>query len=62
LSELILPAFDRPFEERFTDEATVVEASGKEVYLIEGEYTNIKITRPSDLIIAEQIIASLGIL
>lgn len=62
LSELILSAFDRPFEERFTDEATVVEASGKEVYLIEGEYTNIKITRPSDLIIAEQIIASQEIL
>lgn len=54
-SEIILPAFDQPFDEKFTDEATVVEASGKEVYLIEGEYTNIKITRPADLLIAEQI-------
>lgn len=58
LSELIIPAFDRPYEERFTDEATVVEVSGKDVYLIEGEYNNIKITRPSDLIIAEQVLKS----
>ena len=58
LSELILPAFDRPYEASFTDEATVVESYGKTVHLIEGEYTNIKITRPADLLIAEQIIAS----
>lgn len=57
LSELILPAFDRPYEASFTDEATVVESYGKTVHLIEGEYTNIKITRPADLLIAEQIIA-----
>jgi len=60
LSEWIIPAFDRPYEERFTDEATVVEASGKEVYLIEGEYSNIKITRPADLIIAEQMMGATG--
>jgi 2-C-methyl-D-erythritol 4-phosphate cytidylyltransferase len=58
LSEILIPAFDKPYEERFTDEATVVEASGKEIYLIEGEHTNIKITRPVDLLIAEQMITS----
>lgn len=53
-SELLLPAFGQIAEEpRFTDEATVVEATGKAVYLIEGEYTNIKITRPADLALAE---------
>ena len=60
LSEILIPAFDKPYEERFTDEATVVEASGKEVFLIEGEYTNIKITRPADLLIAQQVMASNG--
>lgn len=55
-SELILPAFAVPYEERFTDEATVVEASGITVHLIEGEASNIKITRPIDLLIAQQII------
>ncbi len=57
LSELLLPAFNREYNERFTDEATVVEASGKKVFLIEGEYTNIKITRPADLLLAESILA-----
>lgn len=60
LSEWLIPAFDRPYEEGFTDEATVVEASGKEVHLIEGDYNNIKITRPADLLVAEQILASIS--
>jgi 2-C-methyl-D-erythritol 4-phosphate cytidylyltransferase len=56
-SELILPAFNQSYQERFTDEATVVESTGNRVYLIDGDYQNIKITRPIDLIIAEKIIA-----
>lgn len=56
-SELLLTAFQRDYTDSFTDEATVVEASGKEVFLIEGEYTNIKITRPVDLLVAERILA-----
>lgn len=57
LSEVLLPAFDQPYQDSFTDEATVVEAFGKKVFLIEGEYTNLKITRPEDLRIAEQTLA-----
>lgn len=56
-SELLLTAFQRDYTDSFTDEATVVEASGNEVFLIEGEYTNIKITRPVDLLVAERILA-----
>ncbi len=55
-SELIIPAFEQPCREHFTDEATVVEACGKEVFLIEGEYENIKVTRPADLWFAEKIL------
>jgi 2-C-methyl-D-erythritol 4-phosphate cytidylyltransferase len=55
-TELLMPAFERSFDPAFTDEATVVESAGTPVYLIEGEYSNIKITRPIDLIIAESIL------
>lgn len=55
-SEILLQAFAVDYNDSFTDEATVVETSGKEVHLIDGEQTNIKITRPIDLLIAEKIL------
>ncbi len=58
LSSLLLPAFNAAYNASFTDEATVVEAAGEKVFLIEGEYENSKITRPVDLLIAEQVLAS----
>ena len=62
MSTLLLPAFEMDYRDAFTDEATVVEASGKNIELIEGEYENIKITRPTDLLIAEKIIAERSML
>jgi 2-C-methyl-D-erythritol 4-phosphate cytidylyltransferase len=59
-SDLILPAFNQPYQDSFTDEATVVESFGMDVHLIEGDYQNIKITRPIDLIIAEKILEERG--
>jgi 2-C-methyl-D-erythritol 4-phosphate cytidylyltransferase len=56
-SDLLLKAFNQNFEPSFTDEANVVEASGTPVYLVDGEFENIKITRPLDLAIAEYILA-----
>jgi 2-C-methyl-D-erythritol 4-phosphate cytidylyltransferase len=55
-SKLLLPAFEIDFKERFTDEASVVEAFGIDVKLIDGEDTNIKLTRPVDMMIAEQLL------
>lgn len=46
---LLKKAFDVPFSEHFTDDASVVEADGHAIHLIEGSYTNIKITTPEDL-------------
>lgn len=40
----------------FTDDASVVEASGHPVWLCEGEDTNLKITDPVDMIVAEALI------
>ncbi|MBO9728020.1 MAG: 2-C-methyl-D-erythritol 4-phosphate cytidylyltransferase [Chitinophaga sp.] len=56
LSELILPAFELPYDPLFTDEATVVERLGHPVYLVAGEESNIKITKPLDLTIAEALL------
>lgn len=56
LSKLLLPAFTAEYKEQFTDEATVAEAAGITIHLIKGEETNIKITRPVDLLIAENIL------
>ena len=56
-SRILLPAFQIDYKEKFTDEATVVEAYGIKVTLVEGDENNIKITRPVDLLIAERIIS-----
>ncbi len=55
-SEILLPAFNQPYQPSFTDEATVVEAAGNKVFLIEGESNNLKVTRPIDLFIAEKLL------
>ena len=41
---------------RFTDDASIVEAAGTSVYTVMGDYKNIKITTPEDLILAEAFI------
>ncbi|NLR60977.1 2-C-methyl-D-erythritol 4-phosphate cytidylyltransferase [Chitinophaga polysaccharea] len=56
LSHLILPAFELPYDPLFTDEATVVERLGHPVHLLPGEESNIKITKPLDLTIAEALL------
>lgn len=55
-SRILLPAFQIDYKEKFTDEATVVEAFGLKVTLIQGEENNIKITRPVDLVIAVKLL------
>jgi 2-C-methyl-D-erythritol 4-phosphate cytidylyltransferase len=58
-SRILLPAFDIDYKERFTDEATVVEAYGLRISLVMGEEHNIKITRPIDLLIAEALLSEI---
>ncbi|MEO6721580.1 MAG: 2-C-methyl-D-erythritol 4-phosphate cytidylyltransferase [Ferruginibacter sp.] len=55
-SKILLPAYKIDYKDKFTDEATVVEAFGLKVHLVEGEEDNIKITRPVDLTVAEGMI------
>jgi 2-C-methyl-D-erythritol 4-phosphate cytidylyltransferase len=55
-SEIILAAFNQVYQPNFTDEANVVEANGQPVFLVDGEFENIKITRPLDLAIATYVL------
>lgn len=55
-TDLLLEAFSKATHNQYTDEATVVEAMGIPVYLLDGEYENIKITRPTDLLLAAAIL------
>ena len=56
---ILRAAYDTPFRKEFTDDASVVEYSGEKIALCDGEYFNIKITTPADLIIAEAIATEL---
>lgn len=49
------PAYLREYRREFTDDATVMESAGFEIYLIDGETGNIKITNPEDMLIAQAL-------
>ncbi|WP_291859688.1 2-C-methyl-D-erythritol 4-phosphate cytidylyltransferase [Marinilabilia sp.] len=51
-------AYQMPFCSDFTDDASVVEAAGYDITLVEGNSENIKITSPFDLVVAEAILKS----
>ena len=55
---LLHQAYQQPYSEAFTDDASVVEALGKDIVMIEGNRENIKLTTPTDLQYAEFIIHS----
>lgn len=43
--------------QNFTDDAGMVEANGVDVYIVEGDYRNIKVTTKSDLALAQVYLA-----
>ncbi|MBX5438818.1 MAG: 2-C-methyl-D-erythritol 4-phosphate cytidylyltransferase [Thermoflavifilum sp.] len=53
---LLFEAFQQDFQPTFTDEATVVEKAGHRIQLVEGDPTNIKLTYPHDMKIAEVLL------
>ncbi len=57
--ELLKQAHDEAREQEFlgTDDASLVERLGKNVYIVDGDYKNIKLTTPEDLIFAEAILS-----
>ena len=53
---LLRQAYNQPYTDFFTDDASVVERFGCSVTLVQGNRENIKITTPFDLVVAEAII------
>jgi len=54
--QLLKAANRQPYNDGFTDDASVVESYGHAITLVEGNRENIKITTPYDIIVAEAII------
>lgn len=52
-SETLRRAYEQEFDASFTDDASVVEATGVSITLVEGEDSNIKLTTPEDMEWAE---------
>lgn len=52
-ADVLKKAYDQPFSPSFTDDASVVEASGVRVHVVPGDRMNLKITTPEDLQFAE---------
>lgn len=52
---LLKKAYKQPYNDNFTDDASVVEAMGRSITLVEGNRENIKITTPFDLTVAEAL-------
>jgi len=53
---LLKQAFSQPYQAHFTDDASVVEALGCQISMVEGNRENIKLTTPFDLKIAETLL------
>lgn len=54
---LLKQAYACDYKPEFTDDASVVEAAGHEVRLVDGNRENIKITTPFDLSVAEALLS-----
>jgi len=55
-SALLKKAYLQPFNDGFTDDASVAERDGASIHICEGSYQNIKITFPEDIAIAEMLL------
>jgi 2-C-methyl-D-erythritol 4-phosphate cytidylyltransferase len=54
-SEILQSSYQAEYNQKFTDDANVVEFAGNKIFLSEGNIENIKITTPFDLMIADTI-------
>lgn len=52
-SDILKKAYLQDYRNEFTDDASVVERSGVEIHLVEGDNRNLKITFPEDIFLAE---------
>ncbi len=57
-SDILKKAYEQEYQSSFTDDASVVELSGVDINIVQGNYTNIKVTFPEDIAIAEMLLKS----
>lgn len=60
-SDQLRKAYQEPFRNDFTDDASVVQYAGIDINIIEGERDNIKLTYPEDMDIAALLIKKRGL-
>jgi len=53
---LLKAANRQPYRDTFTDDASVVEAYGHTITMVDGNRENIKLTTPFDLAVAEALV------
>lgn len=53
---ILAKAYTQEYRYMFTDDASVVEADGNEVHLVDGNIDNFKLTTRTDLILAEALL------
>ncbi len=58
VSDKIKRAYLQSYHEKFTDDASVLEATGEKINIVEGNHENIKITTPNDLVYAAALLNS----
>lgn len=51
--EIVRNAYRQPEQKLFTDDASVCESAGYKINLVDGNIENIKLTNPTDLVIAK---------
>jgi 2-C-methyl-D-erythritol 4-phosphate cytidylyltransferase len=56
--KILKEAYQQTYREGFTDDASVVEAAGHTITLVDGNKENIKITTPFDMVVAEALVDS----
>ena len=59
-TEWLRAAYTEAAEQEFSDDASLVEHSGRSIHLIEGHYRNLKITTPEDLMLAEALLKKIS--
>jgi 2-C-methyl-D-erythritol 4-phosphate cytidylyltransferase len=55
-ASLLKKAYQLPYQDSFTDDASVAEKAGASIQVVEGSYQNFKITFPEDIALAELLL------
>jgi len=55
--EILIKAHEKKYKEEATDDAMLVERMGGKVRMVMGDYRNIKVTTPEDIILAKQLLS-----